>query len=100
MTGDTYTEGQAVFVRCIGVWYAGVVRKVTPKRVMVDFTTGSGKRRWKLFSIADAAVRATAPEAPLGRATRFHCYRCGASYRVRLELRQHEAACGRPEGAA
>lgn len=81
MTGDTYTEGQAVYVRCIGVWYAGTVRKVTPKRVMVDFTTGSGKRRWKLYSHADEAVRATPPGVALGKAQRYrYCGRCRYSW--------------------
>jgi hypothetical protein len=49
-----YAVGDPVEVYSFGRWYLGTIVKVTPKRVAVDYTTGSGTRRVKLYSKADA----------------------------------------------
>ena len=48
-----YKVGDPVKVYSFGHWYAGRVWSLTPKRVYVDYTTGSGKRRVKPYSKED-----------------------------------------------
>jgi hypothetical protein len=61
MSLNDYTVGQRCWVYSIGVWYAGIVRKVTPKRLVVDFTTGRGKRHWTTYSRTDRRVTLVEP---------------------------------------
>lgn len=46
----SYAIGQRVEVHSFGRWYAGLVTKIGPKRVVVHYTTGTGLARDKAFS--------------------------------------------------
>lgn len=54
MSPNDFTVGEPVELHAFGHWYVGRVVKVGPKRVTVNYTTGTGANRDKAINPADA----------------------------------------------